>query len=67
MGIEAGDLERLNARGGSRSETGLGLGLQHVHRRLRLIFGPASGLVMASAGPDRGTTARLTLPPQALP
>ncbi|NTV75816.1 MAG: histidine kinase [Holophaga sp.] len=67
LGIEERDLERLNLKGGSPSETGLGLGLQHVHRRLRLIFGPASGLVLSSPGPDRGTVARLTLPAQAMP
>jgi LytS/YehU family sensor histidine kinase len=67
LGIAPEDLARLNARGGSRSATGMGIGLQNVHRRLRLMFGPGFGLGLSSAGLRQGTTARLTLPAQARP
>ncbi|MDR3670745.1 MAG: LytS/YhcK type 5TM receptor domain-containing protein [Holophaga sp.] len=61
LGIPAEDLARLNADGGAPSGSGMGIGLQNIHRRLQIIFGPGSGLRLSSEG---GTTARLTLPAQ---
>ncbi len=67
LGLAPEELAWLNAQGGSRSAGGMGIGLQNVHRRLRILFGPGSGLVLASEGKGRGTTCRLTLPAQAQP
>jgi sensor histidine kinase YesM len=67
LGLAPEQLAWLNAKGGTRSADGMGIGLQNVHRRLRILFGPGSGLVLASAGKGRGTTCRLTLPAQAQP
>jgi LytS/YehU family sensor histidine kinase len=62
LGIAPGTLARLNAQGGIRSEAGMGIGLQNLHRRLRILFGSRSGLVLTSGGQELGTTARLSLP-----
>jgi len=62
LGLGAEAVTRLNAQGGARSGAGMGIGLQNVHRRLRIIFGAGSGLELSSAGLDCGTIARLTLP-----
>jgi len=67
LGISPERLARLNAGGGAPSGGGMGIGLQNIHRRLQIIFGPDSGLCLSSDGGDCGATARLTLPAQARP
>jgi LytS/YehU family sensor histidine kinase len=67
LGLSPESLARLNAGGGSPSSGGMGIGLQNIHRRLQILFGPDSGLRLSSDGGDRGATARLTLPAQARP
>lgn len=56
-GIEQEQLMRMNAQHGMEH---LGIGLRHIHDSLRLYYGPASGLSIASAS-GVGTAIHITL------
>ncbi|WP_159886633.1 cache domain-containing sensor histidine kinase [Paenibacillus puerhi] len=60
-GIPPDKLSGLLAAGDSRSDTGSGVGLRNVHERIRLQFGDAYGLEMASEL-EAGTTVTVWIP-----